>query len=175
MNSGCNIKEFILEETIRSIKEMPRDVYALYFFINTNAGVTCVPTLSVLYNTLSELGESGVGAVETCWNIACWNTKEFPIIGNNVKDTEESERTIKMLSEWFTVNGYNGSEMTKDPLDDYFEYTVGYRVLSEIIEEIAPEVKKTTKNYFERDIVLLMGEYSYTPTDVKRITTINGT
>ena len=67
---------------------MPRDVYALYFFINTNAGVTCVPTLSVLYNTLSELGESGVGAVETCWNIACWNTKEFPIIGNNVKDTE---------------------------------------------------------------------------------------
>ena len=174
MNSGCNIKNFILAKTMEHIEEMPKDVYALYFFINTNEGSASVPTLALMYNTFSELGEDEIEPIEPCWNIACWDTDEFPIIGNNVKDTDEAEKTMKMLSEWFASNGYDSSKQIHDPINDYFECTVGYRVLSELIEEIAPEVKKISKEKFGRDVVLLFGEYSYLPSDVKKIVGING-
>ena len=174
MKQSCDIKNFILDKTMEHIKEMPEDVYALYFFINTNEGSASVPTLALMYNTFSELGEDEIEPIEPCWNIACWDTDEFPIIGNNVKDTDEAEKTMKMLSEWFANNGYDSSEEIHDPLDDYFECTVGYRVLSEIIEEIAPDVKKVAKDRFGRDIVLLWGEYYYMPIDVKKIAAING-
>ena len=174
MNSVCDIKKFILEKTVDYIQEMPLDVYALYYFINAKEGNAKVPTLSLMYNTLSEIGEVGIEPVEACWNIAFWETDELPIIGNNEKTTSESKRTGKMLSEWFSTNGYNSLEIESDPFDDSFEHTVGYRVLSEIIEEIAPDVKKAAKDHFQRDVVLLLGEYSYMPMDYQRITAMNG-
>jgi hypothetical protein len=174
MNSNYNIKKFILDKTIEYIQEMPQDVYALYYFINTNEGAADVPTLALMYNTLSELGEDEIEPTEMSWNIACWNTEEFPIIGNNEKETEEAKKSISLLSEWFIRNGYDSSKKIKDPLDDYFETTEGYRILSEIIEKIAPDVKKVSKNHFKRDVVLLLGEYSYMPTDVRTIESMNG-
>ena len=174
MNSVFDIKKFILEKTVNYIQEMPLNVYALYYFINAKEGSAKVPTLSLMYNTLGEIGKVGIEPVEACWNIAFWETGEFPIIGNNEKTTSESKRTRKMLSEWFSTNGYNSLEIESDPFDDSFEHTVGYRVLSEVIEEIAPEVKKAAKDHFQRDVVLLLGEYSYMPMDYQRITAMNG-
>lgn len=174
MRSGCDIKKFILEKTVEYIKEMPNDVYALYFFINTQEGTAQVPTLALMYNTLSELGEDIPKPIEPCWNIAFWYTDECPIIGNNAEDTNEAKKTMNMLSEWFSVNGYDSAQIEDDPNDDYFECTMGYRILSEMIEEIAPDLKKVFKDKFGRDIVLLLGEYSYTPVDVKKISAING-
>ena len=173
MDFGCNIKQFILKKTKECIEKMPQDVYAIHYFINTNEGFAAVPTLALMYNTLSEIDETGIEPIETCWNIACWYLDEFPIIGDNIQDTDEAEKTMRMLSQWFADNGYDSSKIEKDPIDDY-EYTVGYRVLSEMIEAIAPDVKIAAKETFGRDVVLLLGEYSYMPCDMKKIRAMNG-
>ena len=175
MNTTFDIKNYILEETLKSIENMPQDVYALYFFINTNEGFNAIPTLALMYNTLSELNESHITPTEECWNIAFWMIDEIPLIGNNVEDTPIAQKSTKMLSEWFSDNGYNVSTKELDPLDNCIEYTTGYRVISEIIEEIAPKVKAFFKQKFNNDVVLLFGEYSFMPSDIKKITSINGT
>ncbi|MBE6576628.1 MAG: hypothetical protein E7653_00645 [Ruminococcaceae bacterium] len=174
MNLNFDIKKFILDKTIEYINQMPKDVYVLYYFINTNEGTAKVPTLSLMYNTLSELGENGIEPNEISWNFACWNIEELPMIGDNINDSKEAEKSILMLSEWFESNGYDSSMIIKDPLDGYFEMTKAYFVLSEIIEKIAPEVKEVARNRFNREVVLLLGEYSYIPTDIMRIAAMNG-
>lgn len=170
MNAIFDIKNFILSQTLKSIQNLPQDVYALYFFISTNEGFNGIPTLDLMYNTLSRIDKACITPTENCWNIAYWDTDEIPLIGNNSVDSP----SVKILSEWFTNNGYNSAKIEHDQSDDFFEYTTGYRVLSEIIEEIAPNVKTFFEKKFNHKAVLLLGEYSYMPCDVKRIASING-
>lgn len=171
----CNLEGYILEKIKSYIPQLPKDIYVLYYLIHVNEEGHDIPTLSLCFNTLSKLSNKKIDSDEACWNIAYWDTDEIPIIGNNFKITDESMKTTKMLKDWFDSNNCDYSKFEKDPLDSYYNYTVGYRVLSELVQKITPNVKEMLKKVHGSNVICLVGDFSFLPIDVERITAMNGT
>ena len=172
--SAFDIKNLILQKIGGCILQLPRDIYVLHFLIHVDEERKDIPTLSLCFNTLSELTNGEIDFSEECWNVACWKTDEIPIIGNNFRITAEALETTKMLTEWFAVNDCDYSKIEKDPLDEYYEYTTGYRVLSEMIQSITPEVKTMLRNINGFNVICLVGDFSFVPSDIERINSMNG-
>ena len=140
--SAFDLKNYVLEKLKFYILQLPNDIYVLHFLIHIDEQKPNIPTLSLCYNTRSNLTNGVIDSDEACWNLACWNTNEIPVIGNNFKITNEAIETTQALKEWFVANNCNYSEIEKDPLDNFYEYTIGYRVLADTVRAIAPEIKK---------------------------------
>ena len=80
-----DIKNLILNKIKECVLQLPRDVYVIHFLIHVDEGKKDIPTLSLCFNTLSKLTNAKIDSSEECWNIACWETNEIPVIGNNFK------------------------------------------------------------------------------------------
>ena len=112
------------------------------------------------------------------YNFLTYLIKELIIAGTNDFDITDkicaTDFVQKKEGEYTDGTIIPGEGMKAPKPNDILIDREKKQLLSEIIEEIAPDVKKVAKDRFGRDIVLLWGEYYYMPIDVKKIAAING-